>query len=322
MNNGHNSSTDGGSALAKTIKEGASRIGYSECGIAVADHFSGYTEALDAILERFPELKPLYEPMRNRATPLNRAPWAGAVVVCLRRYGKYRLPGSGVGHIGRNYLCDRRYEGNSDHDMNKRMTEFLKSLGLRVAGGGTADRWAAVRAGIAKIGCNCFAYSDRHGSWVNIETWLVDAVLPADTPTIESPCPPGCNACVTACPTGAIVEPFMMRMDRCVAWLTYSAPEPIDPALEDRMGEWVYGCDVCQQVCPLNKGKWEEVEDMPWMDGVKDLLSPEALANMDEKTYHDLVHVLFWYIPKENLARWHRNAKRAIRNKNKREKAS
>jgi epoxyqueuosine reductase len=147
---------------------------------------------------------------------------------------------------------------------------------------------------------------------MNIESWRVDAELPADRPTVDPPCPEGCRACLDACPTGAIVEPFVLRMDRCVAYLTYDAPEPIPAPLRDRMGGWIYGCDICQEVCPLNRGKWQEREAAPWLEEVAHLLTPEALAGMDEETYRNVVHPLFWYIAPDNLARWHRNARRAL----------
>ena len=79
-----------------------------------------------------------------------------------------------------------------------------------------------------------------------------------------------------------------------------------------KMDGWVYGCDACQQACPMNRGKWQPREPMPWLDDVSDLLTPEALATMDEETYRKVVFPLFNYIPEDNLARWHANAKRAV----------
>ena len=164
---------------------------------------------------------------------------------------------------------------------------------------------------MTRFGRNNFAYSE-HGSWINVQSWLVDVALPPDAPTLEPACPDACRACIEACPTEALLEPFVMRWDRCIAYLTYEAPEPIAPELWQRMGPWIYGCDVCQEVCPLNEETWEPVEKAPWLEKVAWSLRPDALADMDEETHRAIVHPRFSYIPPENLARWRANARRAL----------
>lgn len=299
------------SELADRIKELAQDIGYADCGITSIEPFREFGRTIDERIERFPETEELYAPMRGRTDPRSSARWARSIVVCVRRYGKYGLPEGLPGHIGRSYLVDRRFEGCPDHVMPKQMKEGLAGMGFRVKNAGVPDRWAAARAGITRFGRNCFAYS-KHGSWINIETWSVDKDLPPDEPTLDTPCPENCRACIDACPTGALTEPFVMRMDRCVAHLTYKAPEPIAPDLWGKMGKWIYGCDACQEACPLNKEKWESVEETPWLDDVAQYLTPDALSTMSEETYHEIVHPRFWYIPKDNLKRWHLNAKRVL----------
>ncbi len=298
--------------LASDIKELAQEIGYVACGITSARPFNTFGRTVRDLIKRFPEAESLYGWMLNREDPRIKNPWARSIVVCIRHYGKYRLPKELVGHIGLNYLFDLRYEESPDHAMPKRMTDGLKKLRLRTRKGGVPDKAAASRAGATRFGKNCIAYCDGYGSWINIETWLVDVELPADVPSLRPLCPPGCRKCIDACPTGALVEPYRMRMDRCIAHLTYSSKGPVEPGLWDKMGEWIYGCDLCQQVCPLNHDKWEEEEDATWLEKIEKKLTPEALAGMDEATYRNVVHPLFWYIPKNDLHRWHENARRAL----------
>lgn len=298
---------------AQAIKEAARRAGYARCGITSAEAFGEFGAAIARRIRRFPEASGLYSAMRSRANPRARNPWARSIVVCARRYGKYEIPPGLAGRIGRAYLFDRRNPGCPDHAMPERMKAALVEMGLRVRRGGTPDRWAAARSGVARFGRNCFAYSE-HGSWINIETWLVDAELPPDDPAMEpARCPPGCRACIDACPTGALVEPFVMRMDRCIAYLTYAAPEPIPADLWRRMGSWIYGCDRCQEVCPLNDGAWENLEKPAWLQAMAQSLQPEALAAMDERTYRRVVQPAFWYVSADNVSRWHANARRALR---------
>ena len=294
------------------IKALAADVGYVACGTTSAEPFPEYVRVLDELIRRFPQAAHLYDRMRYRVDPTRTTPWARSIVVCIRRYDKFELPAQPIGHIGRNYLADRRVEPCPDYSMPKAVTAGLKAMGLRVRRGGVPDRLAAVRAGVARIGKNTFAYHEACGSWLNIATWRVDAELTPDEPTWESPCPPGCRACMDRCPTAAIVDPLIMRLDRCIAYLTYRAPPPIDPDLWRAMGGWVYGCDACQDVCPLNKHTWETTERAAWLDSVADLLTPQALAEMDEATYRDVIHPLFWYIPADDVARWRRNAKRAV----------
>jgi epoxyqueuosine reductase len=298
--------------LANKVKQLAAEVGYVACGVTTAEPFERYAQALDARTDAFPETRPHYEPMRRRVDPRHDAPWVNAVVACIRRHGRYRLPSGPVGHIGRSYLVDRRRETCPDYHWPKRMTAGLRELGLRVKRGGCPERAAAARAGVARILRSGFAWREDCGTWLNIETWRVDAALPGDESTFDVPCPADCRACLDACPTDALVEPFIMRLDHCVAHLTYHEPWPIADELWQRMGPWIYGCDACQVACPLNEGKWQPDELAPWLDAVADKLTPRALAVMDERTYREIVHPLFWYISEDDLDRWRANARRAL----------
>lgn len=298
-------------SLAGRIRELARRVGYAACGITTADPFPEYERALADRILRFPEAADLYRGLLGRVDPRRTASWARSIVVCVRAYGKYRMPAALEGLIGRNYLFDRRTAACPDHVMPANMTAGLKELGLRLKRGGVPERRAGARAGVTRFGKNTFAYADGCGSWINIESWRVDADLPAGEPTLDPPCPQGCRACMDACPTGAIVEPFVMRCDRCIAHLTYGAPEPVAPELWQRMGTWIYGCDACQLACPLNRHAWRGGEEAPWLEEVVPLLRAEALAEMDQATYESVVHPLFRYIPLDGAERWRRNARRS-----------
>lgn len=298
--------------LAQSIRSLAARLGYVACGFTRAEPLNAFSKALDDRVQRFPDAAPLYEQMRHRADPTRTAPWAKSMVVCIRYYGTYRVPESLDGHIGRNYLFDRRCAECPEHDMARSMTAGMRELGLKVKKGGVPDRLAAVKAGVARLGRNGFAFLGDYGSWINIATWRVDAELPPNEPSTDCPCPPNCRACIDACPTHAIAAPYCVRIDRCVAYLTYHAQHPIAPDLWKRMGSWIYGCDECQLVCPLNREAWQGRKRADWLEKRLPYLTPEALSRMDASTYRTFVHPLFWYIPLNAPERWRANAQRAL----------
>jgi len=297
---------------AQRVKDLAASAGYVACGITTPGPFPEYAEALDRRATRFPSTAALHDQMRYRVDPRLQTPWAKSAVVCIRWYGKYRVHGELPAGIARSYLFDRRNRLCPDHAIPGRMKAGLRALGFRVKTGGVPARAAAVRAGVARFGRNGFVYAGRYGSWVNVETFLVDAELTADQPSTGTACPPGCDACLRSCPTGALVEPGLLRMDHCVAYLTYEAPEPVPDGLWEKMGGCVYGCDRCQEVCPLNRDAWKPLEHASWLEPLLPHLTPEALAAMSDETYRTLVHPSFWYIGVDNAERWRRNARRAI----------
>ncbi len=113
------------------------------------------------------------------------------------------------------------------------------------------DREAAARSGVGFYGKNTLLITRRHGSWVVLGT-LVTAAALEPTPPLAADCG-SCRLCVDACPTGALDEPGTLDATRCLAYWT-QVPEPIPPAYRAALGAQVYGCDVCQDVCPWNRG--------------------------------------------------------------------
>jgi epoxyqueuosine reductase len=299
-------------SLVSEIKLIAARAGYVACGITTTEPFEQFAAALAERTRAFPDCAPIFHGLSQRADPRATAPWARSIVVCVRWYGKYFTEPVAPDGIGRTYLFDRRHPQNPDHAGRAAMRQGLRDLGLRVKPGGVPERWAAVRAGVARFGRNCCVYADGYGSWINIESFRVDQELPADTPTPELACPEGCTACLDSCPTGALTAPLVMRADRCVAHLTYEAAHPVSPELWERMGRWVYGCDQCQLVCPLNAHAWRALQRATWIEPVLPLLSAGNLANIDEETYRSKIQPLFWYISAGDVERWRRNARRAV----------
>ncbi len=113
------------------------------------------------------------------------------------------------------------------------------------------DREAAVRSGVGFYGKNTMLITRRHGSWVVLGTLVTDVELEPTAPFVAD-CG-SCRLCVDACPTGALDEPGTLDANKCLSYWT-QAPAAIPEPYRAALGSQVYGCDICQDVCPWNRG--------------------------------------------------------------------
>ena len=114
-----------------------------------------------------------------------------------------------------------------------------------------AERALAARGGLGWIGKNSNLLTHhRAGSWVFLGAILSSAELEADPP-VRSSCG-GCTRCLVGCPTGALVGPRTIDARRCISYLTIEHPGTLEPWEAEALGDWIFGCDVCQEVCPVN----------------------------------------------------------------------
>jgi len=113
------------------------------------------------------------------------------------------------------------------------------------------DREAAARSGVGFYGKNTMLITRRHGSWVVLGTLVTTAELEA-TPALDAGCG-SCTLCIDACPTDALEEAGVLDATRCLSYWTQSA-DPFPEEYREALGDRVYGCDICQDVCPWNRG--------------------------------------------------------------------
>jgi epoxyqueuosine reductase len=145
------------------------------------------------------------------------------------------------------------------HDGYAVLRRRLDELGRRLSGSYRVlvdanqhvDREAAARSGVGFYGKNTMLITRRHGSWVVLGTLVTDVEI-EPTPRLELDCG-ACTLCIDACPTGALDEPGTLDSTKCLSYWT-QAPASIPEEYRAELGAQVYGCDICQDVCPWNRG--------------------------------------------------------------------
>ncbi|MBP3959477.1 tRNA epoxyqueuosine(34) reductase QueG [Gemmata sp. G18] len=145
------------------------------------------------------------------------------------------------------------------------------------------ERDFARRAGLGWVGKNTMLINTRRGSFFFLGAVLTDLELEPDSPSTSSHCGT-CTACLDACPTQAFVEPFVLNATKCISYLTIELRSDIPVELREPVGNWLYGCDVCQDVCPWNRNAgnrspaFPHDPDLAWLD-------PAELLGLDTDTF-------------------------------------
>ncbi len=156
-----------------------------------------------------------------------------------------------------------RYAWGDDYHqvLKARLRQFVDGLSGRIGrqvharifvdDGPMNDRAAAERAGVGWFGKNTNILTASHGSWVFLGQVITDLDLRPDA-SLKKTCGE-CVLCIDACPTGAIVAPYVIDNTQCISFLTIELRGPIPRKLRPLVGDWVFGCDICQDVCPVNR---------------------------------------------------------------------
>jgi epoxyqueuosine reductase len=232
-------------------------------------------------------------------------PGARSVISAALCYWRPEAPlGAGEGRLSR-YTWDDAYAT---------LREKLDTIGRRLGGGYRVlvdanqhvDREAAARSGVGFYGKNTMLITRRHGSWVVLGTLVTDRDLEPTAP-LDADCG-SCTLCIEACPTHALDEPGTLDATRCLSYWT-QAPAAIPEGYRAELGAQVYGCDICQDVCPWNRGIEKRRAEQPAGAGHVDLVGwLEADGRALVESYDRL------YVPR-NDARWlRRNAAVALGN--------
>lgn len=293
-------------------------LGFSNVGFAPVRDYPEYLEearsrsnydifagADDALITRLSQTK-------------TRNPWAKSVVCATLGFSRIDYPRNLAKSVARTYLA-RVYSpqpGTVHAFQIDEFASFIESLGMRVDRNqfNIPQRLVCAEAGITTFGNNNFAYTEQDGSFVILVTFLVDGELEPSGTGVENGCPPDCNLCEKACPTGAITAPCSLDLERCILFNNQRFAPGAQEAIWDEMGERIHGCDVCQLVCPRNAAAFEcaTVKD-PFLEVLSSEFDLEKILLLDDEYYERVVRpIMYNYI--KDLDIFRRNAAVALGN--------
>ncbi len=275
-------------SLARAVKDAARALGFDACGVAaVADEADdGFDAWLDAgHVAGMDWMRRTRDLRQNAALKL---PGVRSVVVVAAGYAQQRPPAPPDHGKVALYACFRDYHRvllPRVRLLGKRLTELAPGTEhyACVDSGPVRERAWAARAGLGWIGKNSLLLHRELGSWLFLGALLTTAELAPDTPAADR-CG-SCRACLDACPTGAIVAPRVVDSNRCIAYHTIENRRDIPGDIKKRLGDWVFGCDACQEACPWNRRAPETAEpDFRLRPGVAGPPLDE-LADMTEEAF-------------------------------------
>jgi epoxyqueuosine reductase len=245
------------------IKAKALELGFDLCGVSAAVAHPKLARLAQWIADgRAGEMHYLADSLDERLDPRVFLPTACSVISLAVVYNSSAAPASTSTDDERRASIARYARGDDYHDvLRARMRALVQWMadthgpGLEaltcVDDGPVQERVFAEQAGLGWIGKNACVINPTLGSWLFIAEIVTNAELERDRPAVDQ-CGT-CTRCLDACPTGAIVEPYVVDATRCLSYLTIEQRGEIDPSLRPAIGEQIYGCDICQDVCPWNR---------------------------------------------------------------------
>lgn len=239
------------------IKQEAKRLGFLSCGVSKAEFLEQEAPRLEKWLSQnfHGEMKYMENHFDKRLNPKLLVDDAKSVVSLLLNYYPNEMQNP------ESYKISKYAYGNDYHfvikEKLKELLYFIQNEIGEVNGRVFVDSapvldkaWAA-KSGLGWIGKNANLITQKTGSFYFIAELIIDLDLEYDSPTTDH-CGT-CTACIDACPTQAIVSPYVVDGSKCISYFTIELKENIPQAMKGKLDEWMFGCDVCQDVCPWNR---------------------------------------------------------------------
>lgn len=271
------------------VREAALRLGFNACGFAKAGRLETEERRLSEWLnqDRHGTMSWMGNHFDKRVDPTKLVPGAKSVVSVIGSYlhpdHQLQMQESGQPKIAK-YAQGRDYHKVYKKKLKTLFAETEELLGAALNGrvfvdsAPVLDKAWAVQAGLGWMGKNSNILNKNIGSFFFIGEMIIDAEFLYDSP-ITDHCG-SCTRCIDACPTSAIYEPYRVDATKCISYLTIELKDHIPEEQRQNLGDWMYGCDICQDVCPWNRdAKYGEMED---------LFPREKLLNHDINFWEEL----------------------------------
>lgn len=258
--------------LSEMIKSEATRLGFDACGIARAEYLQEEAKHLKSWLNNkmHGNMKYMEDYYDKRVDPAKLVKGATSVVTVLLNYYTNKVQKDRNAPVISKYAYGKDYHSIMKKKLYQ-LFDFIKSKTKNVTGRIFVDSapvleriWAA-KAGLGWIGKNTNLISPEHGSFVFIGVLITDLELHYDK-KINEMCG-DCDRCISACPTGAIIKSKVIDARNCISYLTVEYKGPMPGNFKGKFNNQVFGCDICQMVCPWNANtgnhKTSELEPLP-----------------------------------------------------------
>jgi len=275
------------------LKFHAKRLGFMDCRVAQAEFLEDEAPKLEAWLQHgyHASMRYMENHFDKRLDPRKLVPGAQSVVSLAYNYypGAHgELPFDGAPKIA-SYAWGEDYHRVVKDKLFELLDAIREEVGniqgrCFVDSAPVMERAWAERSGLGWIGKHGLALKKSEGSYFFLAELIVDAVFEPDQPDTDH-CG-DCTRCIEACPTDAILQPQLLDSERCISHMTIELHGAMPEAHRNQIGDWVFGCDICQQVCPWNRhatphqeprfapGPWMSWSTSDWRELTEDVFGP------------------------------------------------
>lgn len=284
---------------SQLIKAEATRLGFMSCGISKAGFLEAEAPRLENYLKKgmHGEMHYMENHFDKRLDPTKLVEGSKSVISLLLNYYPHQLQRQD------SFKLSKYAYGTDYHfvikDKLKDLLNYMRSEIGEIEGRAFVDSapvldkaWAA-KSGLGWIGKNSNLLTKQVGSFYFIAELIVDLDLEYDTPVTDH-CG-SCTACIDACPTQAIIEPYRVDGSKCISYFTIELKEEIPAHVRGKFEDWMFGCDICQDVCPWNK--FSKSHNEPLFDPHPQLLE------MDKKEWQEITRETFNEIFKKSAVK-------------------